>query len=397
MDKEKKILIVCKDKTLNEIISFCLEGWGYEVLTAENEVTVGSIKKTEPDLIIIDLGFDHSRGIELCKELKDDFFTTSVPIIALIKKKNLRSQLLSLEHGIDDYLTKPPDPLDLRVRIEMALRRTQYSFYTNSLTKLAGGRIIEEILKEKIYRKKLFSFAHIDIDNFKYFNDYYGYIRGDEVIVQMAYILYSTIKEFGNKRDFIGHIGGDDFVFISTPEKETLIAKNLIKEFNRLMPYHYSKADRENKYIIARDRSGIERKVPLISLSVAIINNRNVTFKSIIEINEAVTATKSYLKKIPGSKFMVDRRRIHTHTGAKEINDEDLPFFADSQNQPSLKPLGQILLEKKLIDEEMLNLGLQKHWRTGLSLGETLEDMEIIKRADVEKIIKEQNNFLIRF
>ena len=134
MESVKHILFVSSEPNLIEVVSFCLQGWGYEFSAIEStSATLREIKKKDPHLVIIDLADHRKEILELSQELKDDFITSSVPIIILINKRQMRSHLLKLKHGIDDYLIKPPDPLDLRVRIEMALRRTQYSFYTNLL------------------------------------------------------------------------------------------------------------------------------------------------------------------------------------------------------------------------------------------------------------------------
>ncbi len=391
MEKIRKILIICNDKNLSDIITFCLDGWGYEVVIFEGTVLdVNAIKKHEPDLIMIDFHLEHNEGLLLCKTLKADFFTAAIPIITLINKRHLRSQLLSLRQGIDDYLIKPPDPLDLRVRIEMALRRTQYSFYTNALTKLAGGRTIEELLKEKLLKREGFSFAHIDIDNFKYFNDCYGYLKGDAVIIQTAYILYDALKKQGGRSDFIGHIGGDDFVFMSTPEHEREIALRLINEFDRLIPLHYTPEDRTKGFIFTTDRSGIKRKIPLMSLSVAIVNSQEGYFKNIVEINEAIAGIKYYLKKLNGSKFMVERRKLKAHSAHAKATHDAIVFSHATTQINLVRPLGQLLLEKRLITQEKLDECLIKHWRTGIPIGEILLDYGVINSETLAPILQEQ-------
>ncbi len=390
MNQIKKILLIARDKNLAEIIYFCLEGWGYEVDILKENPNLAEIKKKEPDLIILDFPFSHKEGLSLCREIKEGFVTSSLPLIVLIDKKQLRKHLLNLKHGIDDYLLKPPDPLDLRVRIEMALKRTQYSFYTNSLTNLPGGKIIEEILKEKITKREPFSFAHADIDNFKYFNDKYGYLKGDRVITQTAYILYQTVKKYGNPKDFIGHIGGDDFVFITSPDKEKIIASEFIYEFERLMPLHYSPEDRVCGYIEVEDRTNQLRKVPLMSISIAIVNNQQREFKNVVQINDALTELKSYLKKIPGSKFMVERRGLNQ--GRKQRR----PSFSLIQNREVLDkknkylPLGQLLLNRGKITPYLLEELLDIHFKRAIPLGEILKDRGVIADEELQKFLSLQ-------
>jgi len=388
----KKILIISSDENLLEVLYFCLEGWGYEVLIDKNtSPDISSIKKKSPDLIIIDIHSARPSDLQICKLLKEDFLTASIPVITLINKRQLRTHLLNLRQGVDDYLIKPPDPLDLRVRVEMALRRTQYSFYTNSLTGLPGSRMIEEVLKERLNKRINFSFGYIDIDNFKSFNDCYGYLQGDNVILQVAYILYTTIKEFGGEDDFIGHIGGDDFVFITTPYREIEICKAFIREFDRLIPLHYLPQDRSRGYIISKDRTGKERKIPLMSVSIAVVNTQDREFKSILEINEALKSIKSYLKNLPGSKFMIERRKEDWGRQKRgNFLSSKTSLYRELLSSDTKKPLGQILLEKGYINKEELDNILVLHWKKGLRLGEILKEKGILDEKTLDLLLQEQ-------
>ncbi len=394
MPKNKRVLFVCDDTNLNEVILFCLEGWGYtvEILKSENP-KIKQVKQKEPELIIIDLSIQHIKSrLALCRTLKDDFITKAVPLIVLIDKRQLRKHLLTLKHGIDDYLFKPPDPVDLRIRLEMAIRRTQYSFYTNSLTHLGGGRIIEEMLSEKIANDETFSLAHIDIDNFKSFNDKYGYVKGDKVITQTAYILCQTVKQYGSKNDFVGHIGGDDFVFITSPSRQRIIAGKFIAQFNRLIPLHYPQADRKKGVIKVEDRSGIVRKFPLMTVTVAIVNNKDRNFKNIVELNEVISSLKSYLKSQPGSKFMVERRRRNKGIRKRTASTDNKPSYKKVQRHKPVPPLGQLLVNKGLISKDDLEDVLQVHWRRGLPLGEVLRDLKFVTINDIKSLLEYQKS-----
>ncbi|MCM8773736.1 MAG: diguanylate cyclase [Candidatus Omnitrophica bacterium] len=383
MDKIKRILIISTDINLRDILQFCLDGWGYEVCVLSSyNYDINSIKLISPDVIIIDVHSAKHSDLKICNLIKEDFFTAFIPVITLINKRHLRMHLLNLKHGIDDYLIKPPDPLDLRVRIEMALRRSQYSFYASPLTGLPGGRVIEEVLKERIKENKDFSFGYVDIDNFKYFNDVYGYLKGDYVIMHTAYILYDTIKKYGNSDDFIGHIGGDDFVFITTLDKQEDICKNLISLFDRVISYHYHPIDREREFIIAKDRTRKLKKIPLMSLSVAVVNReKNAGIDTPLQINRAVSEIKTYLKSIEGSKFMVERRNC-------KINNSFIPNICKREHVlQDYKPLGQILLERDILSEEQLLEALGIHWRRGIILGEVLKELGFVKEEKLKELL----------
>ena len=386
MDKVKKILIISSDSKLLDILGFCFDGWGYEVsLWSSYDQDITAIKKVSPDVIVIDIHSAKQTDLVICNIIKDDFVTAFIPVITLINKRHLRGQLLSLKHGVDDYLIKPPDPLDLRIRIEMAIKRAQYSYYASPLTGIPGGRIIEEVLGIRIKNQDNFSFGYLDIDNFKYFNDVYGYQRGDRVIMQTAYMLYSTIKNSGNRDDFIGHIGGDDFVFITTPDKYEEICKFFISAFDRVIPFHYFLKDRKRRFIVARDRSHKLKKLPLMSVSVAIVNKRKKSdIKSIIDINERVAEIKKYLKGMEGSKFMVDRRSDSQNIPLTPL------IYEKGKDVYEYKPLGQILVEKHILSSDQLDEALKLHWRRGIILGEILKELGFLKEEQLKEALGSQ-------
>jgi GGDEF domain-containing protein len=386
MKKVKRLLIVSCDKHLSDILHFCFDGWGYEVFVHEPKLKdVSQIKKIAPDAIIIDVHSAHKSQLEICSLIKEDFITSLIPIITLINKGQLRQQLLTLKHGVDDYLIKPPDPLDLRTRIEIAIKRAQYSSYSSPLTGLPGSRIIEDALKERIENDSAFSFAHIDIDNFKSFNDAYGYLKGDRVIMQTAYMLYTVIKKIGGKEDLIGHIGGDDFVFISSPDKYKEVSRSFIFLFDNLIPFHYSIGDRQQNYILARNRNKQLRKTPLMSVTVAVVNKtKPQEFKTTVEINERLAEIKRYLKTVAGSKFMADRRTATPDPLDLQVYRKDNFFLK------TYKPLGQILIEGGLISQEQLEEGLLLNWRRGVLLGEALKELGFVSEDNLNNVLNTQ-------
>jgi diguanylate cyclase (GGDEF)-like protein len=391
MEKITKILIISSDKNLRDVLSFCFDGWGYEVFLHGYQIhDINFIKKISPDVIVVDVQTARQAELEICRLLKNDFITAYIPVITIINKRQLREELLEIRQGVDDYLIKPPDPLDLRIRIEMAIKRSQYSFYASPLTGLPGGRIIEEVLKEKIKGDMTFAFGYADIDNFKYFNDVYGYIRGDRVIMQTAYILYTTLKSCGNNNDFIGHIGGDDFVFITSPDKYEGMCRNLIRMFDKIIPFHYFTQDREQGFLVAKDRTQKIKKIPLMSLSVAVANKTGTSeFKNVIEVNERLAEIKRYLKGIPGSKFMAERRnRKSGNLQGPQFNEEK-----DKINS-AYKPLGQILMEKNIITPEQLDEALSIHWKRGVILGEILKELQFIGEEDLTRALHAQEILL---
>ncbi len=391
MESIKKVLIISNDSNLKSVLTFCLDGWGYEVFTLDfskppAELNLEQIIKYSPDTIVLDIESAGKEQLEICRRLKYNFTTAFIPVITLIDKRQLRAQLLNLKQGIDDYLIKPPDPLDLRIRIEMIMKRAQHNIQANPLTGLPGGKILEETLKERLKTKEVFSFAYLDLDNFKYFNDAYGYQKGDRVILQTAYMLANLLKGLGNQDDFLGHIGGDDFAFITTPDKYEPVCSHFTQMFDNIIPFHYSAPDRQQGFIVARDRARKIKRIPLISVSIAIVNkDASFNFKNTLEINEKIVEIKRYLKTIPESKFMADRRDA-------KLTGHAFPQVHRKNNSLNLyKPLGQILFENKVISYEQLDEALNIHWRRGVSLGETLKYLGFINEEQLKAALNTQN------
>lgn len=392
MRKVTRILIISSDRNLREVLSFCFDGWGYEVLLKDvSGQDISPIKRLSPDVIVIDVHSASKSDLEICRLLKDDFTTAFIPIITLINKRQLREQLLNIKQGVDDYLIKPPDPLDLRIRIEMAIKRSQYSFYSSPLTGLPGGRIIEEVLQDRIKKNAFFSFGYADIDNFKYFNDVYGYVMGDRVIMHTAYILYTAIRKVGLSEDFIGHVGGDDFVFITRPERYQAICRAFMHAFDTLIPFHYSEKDRRQGYIVAKDRTHTIKKIPLMSVSIAVVNRIAAgEIKNLIELNEKVAEIKRYLKNLSGSKFMAERRDAGGEGTLQ--GPQTCEQVKGGAEDPPYKPLGQILLEQNLISSEQLDEALIVHWKRGMMLGEILQELGFLKEDDLKLALLSQEN-----
>lgn len=309
MSKDIKIALAVSDLKLKDILVYLLKAWEYSVEPIEEKDDIlGYIKLKSPHLIIIDVSFHDNNGLKICKDIKSDFLTAYTPTIILIDKRQLRRDLLNVEQGVDDYLIKPPDPIDLEIRIILALRSAAHNFNANALTKLPGNKLIERELAKRISTKKPFSFHYIDINNFKPYNDKYGHIRGDMVIVQTAGIISNNVKSYGSTQDFVGHIGGDDFVIISPITKAEEIARQTIKDFDSAVANFYSDLDKKTGFIRTKDRSGNIANIPLMSLSIAIVNSDPDKISNIFELTDVSAELKRYLKKLPGSNFMIDRR-----------------------------------------------------------------------------------------
>ncbi len=391
--KFRKVLLAEHEKGITEILCYLLRAWDYEVIVAKDGVAVFDIVRYEhPDIIIVDSSLPKIDGLKLSKALKEDFLTAHIPVIILIDKKNIRKKMLEIEQGVDDYIANPPDPIDLEVRLEMALRRSTHQLHANALTMLPGNRQIEKNIQTKIEEDAMFSVAYYDIDNFKSFNDKYGYMKGDSVIRHTAYIISITVKRFGNRDDFVGNIGGDDFVVVSTPHRDRLIASESILNFNRLISFHYSREDRERGCVVSKDRRGNVSNTPLMSISIAIVNNKNHKLQTIVELMEVIAEIKCYLKTLPGSNFLVNRRgpakkesvRIEPEMGSQKGYKPGIAF--------GYRPLGQMLVESQVLTPEQLEVALNKQWSTGQKIGQSIIGLGLASSGDIARALEIQLN-----
>ena len=177
------------------------------------------------------------------------------------------------------------------------------------LTRLPGGIAIENVMKKRLEARQPIAFCMLDLDNFKSYNDRYGYAQGSELLKETAQIIEGALKAKGSSDDFIGHIGGDDFVVITVPDRMRILGEEIIARFDRRIPDFYEETDRKNGYIIGKSRQGVEMKLPLITISIAIVTNERRAISSPLEASEIAAELKDYAKTIPKSVFVIDKRR----------------------------------------------------------------------------------------
>ncbi|MEW6617956.1 MAG: response regulator [bacterium] len=332
----QKILIVDDDQTIRKIGEYNLKKAGYEVITANNgEEGIRKIETEKPDLVILDLMMPVMDGYEVCQKIKEDWLRSHIPIIILSIKKDVDDKVKGLRVGADDYLAKPFDPQELLVRVEANLRRIKRDMQANPLTGLPGNVPINNKITEVIKQGRSFCILYIDLDYFKAFNDTYGYERGDEVIQFTSQTIIQTIRELGNSTDFVGHIGGDDFVVLTTPTKVDSICNEIIKAFDIGILNFYDEEDRERGFLLCPDRKGQPNKFPLISISIACVTNEQNKFTHLGEISAAAAEMKKYAKSIAGSSYVKDRRKMLNFKTTAKL--ENLPLMSNFINQATQK------------------------------------------------------------
>lgn len=201
---------------------------------------------------------------------------------------------------------------DLELEIYKMTRNIQASqrqyLDASPLTRLPGNRAIERVLEVKMFRNERFALCYVDLDDFKVFNDTYGYARGSELIKRTGEIIHRAKARYADPDDFVGHIGGDDFVLIVASQKASATCEAIIAEFDRVVPQYYDQQDRERGFIECRDRFGVRRQFPMMTISIAVVSDSRRRFNSPVEIAKIATEIKDYVKTLPGSNYLIDRR-----------------------------------------------------------------------------------------
>ncbi|MCK5833099.1 response regulator [bacterium] len=301
MDKEKVLIIDDEVENLF-MLKIRLEHENFEVLTTNDpfkglETALAQI----PDVILLDINMPGLDGFGVCRRLKADFKTSGIPVIMLTCMDDTDYKIEGLEGaGADDYLIKDEiDHREIAARIRSILRRTRDSISANPLTRLPGNRAIDSELQRHFADGRPFVIGYVDIDNFKAYNDIYGFQNGDKVILAIADILRNSVGQFAGS--FIGHIGGDDFLFLAEPENATAIAAGIVSLVEQTAPGFYSKEHREVKGINSTDRDGNPRFFSFFAVSIALIPNEAVINQS--ELSELAGKMKKTLKARGGNRY----------------------------------------------------------------------------------------------
>ncbi|HTX56447.1 MAG TPA: response regulator [Candidatus Acidoferrales bacterium] len=307
-----RVLVVDDDRNLRKIISTNLELAGFAVETASDGAeALSTIENLQPDIVLLDLMMPYMDGYEVAKRIRNhqNPSIANVPIIILTAKGETEDKLRGFEAGADDYITKPFGPQELLARVRAKIRRVEVDSSLSPLTRLPGNLAIEAELRRRIDGGESFAVIYLDLDNFKAFNDVYGFTHGDEAIQLLARVTVDAVRRRGTANDFVGHIGGDDFIVVTQNERAEEIAKEVIAEFDRDIRNLYSAKDLRAGYIETRDRRGALNRFPIITLSMAIVSNDRGQLSNYAQVGEAAAELKRYAKSIAGSVYVKDKRR----------------------------------------------------------------------------------------
>jgi diguanylate cyclase (GGDEF)-like protein len=277
-----RILVVEDDFDISNMLRIFFTGQGYQVDVApRGSDALAQCRKNLPDLIVLDIMLPDMNGYDVCKELRTTTRTSHIPIIFLTQKDERSDRIAGLELGADDYITKPFDIEELKLRVRNSIRYHQSKNQTNPITGLPSGRLIEDQLRE-LMRISDWGFLQIGIDNYNAFTDSYGFVAGDEVLRFTTMVLNEAIDEHGTLDDFIGHASNESFVVVTRSNDIPGLVSMVRQRFEEGVQSHYNFMDREQGSINLPDGSS----APLMRLSIGVVSDKTQRFTDIREITE---------------------------------------------------------------------------------------------------------------
>jgi len=311
---KQSILIVDDEMGILMSLSDLLENAGYETITAKNgNDALILIHEKSPHLIILDLMLPDMNGCQICEKIRQNIVWRHIPVIMFTGMDKMDTELQALDFGADDYVIKTIRPERLLAKIRSLIQRTYFGLDANPLTMLPGNNSIQKEIEDRLSKNDTFALCYIDMDNFKVFNDHYGFEQGDRIICLTAKVIVEAINQTGIVNNFLGHIGGDDFVLITSIEMVDAVCSEIIKRFEISILEMYSKEDRERGYIFSLDRQGAQREFPLMTISIGVVTTEYEKITHYAQISQIASEMKQYAKSFSGSNYFINRRGIKPH------------------------------------------------------------------------------------
>ena len=260
-----------------------------------------------PRLVIFDGRNDLEGALVACGRLKHDSYTGVVPAFVVVGGA-VDDQRRCFDAGADEVVNESSSVAEATRRLDAMLARSDRDLGVHPSTRLPGAAAIEGDIMQRMALPGLFAVCYADLDHFKEYNDRYSYYEGDRVIRILAMVLHDVAKGLCGERAFVGHIGGDDFIFIIPHDDIADVCGEIISTFDLLVPYQYSEPDRRAGYFFGKDRRGVLDRVPLMTLSIGVVTNGQRTFTEARQVSRLATEMKTYAKTLSGSVFSIDRR-----------------------------------------------------------------------------------------
>jgi diguanylate cyclase (GGDEF)-like protein len=286
------LLIVEDDSDISTMLEVYFEAQGYDtVAVTRGEAALEICRRELPNLVILDILLPDIDGYEVCRRLRGNLRTSHIPIIFLTQKDERSDQVAGLELGADDYITKPFDLQLLMLRVEGALRRAGWLSLTSPVTGLPSSKLIEEQLR-RLIRRDGWAVLYVGVNHLDEFNDVYGFVAGDDVLRFAAMLISETVDKVGAGSEFIGHVGGDDFIIVTTPDAAQKIELELAERFGAEVGSFYNFKDRERGYIEIGGGEGGPRRAELMTLAIGLVHHDSAPFADIREITEVAAEAR---------------------------------------------------------------------------------------------------------
>lgn len=302
------ILIVEDDQQIVRLLRTMLELEGFTIAAAgTGEEAVEYALREVPHLVLLDVMLPRMDGFEVARRLRANIKTAHIPVVVLSARHDTADILRAFDTNVDDYLTKPFNADELLARIRTQLRHVQQNLLA-PLTGLPGGLQVEHAIERMLRAGAPWALLYLDLDHFKAYNDVYGFLHGNDLIRLTARVAAEAVRERGTITDFVGHVGGDDFVIFTTPDRIEPLCADLIRRFDTESRALYPAEDMARGTLVAQDRQGQERAYPLVSLSIGVVTNQFHPITSAEEVSRIAAEVKHQAKEQPGSAYFVDRR-----------------------------------------------------------------------------------------
>jgi diguanylate cyclase (GGDEF)-like protein len=303
------ILVVDDDPDIARFVEVNLRSAGYDVAVAsDGEEALEKAGDLRPDLVLLDVMMPRIDGFEVAQRLRKNPQTANTSIIMLTAKALSADKVTGLQSGADDYIIKPFDPIELLARVKGTLRRAKEMRNLSPLTGLPGNIRIQEEIERQVRDGRPFAVLYCDLDNFKTYNDQKGFVRGDRLIQATARIIQDAVVEFDSVDGFVGHVGGDDFVAVVSPEVAEDVADRICRRFDEIRLEFYDADDLDRGFVRMEDRKGTLQDIPLVAVSVGIATTSRRAFAHYGEAVAVATEMKQFAKRDAGSSYAVDRR-----------------------------------------------------------------------------------------
>lgn len=305
----QEIYIIDDDKySLQDLKQLFVDNDEYKFVNVSTE-EINKALMNIPSLIIINEDNVDRDVEELCATIRKNEDNSITPIIVISSNADKEHRLNVLKKAVEYYIRKPVDQNYLYYTIKNLMRLMYTNRRVSPLTGLPGNVQIHAELKKRLFKKEEFGVLYLDLDNFKAYNDVYGFIKGDEIIKFTARTIVRNVHKLQNNDCFVGHIGGDDFVAVVSKTDYDEICKNIINDFDTEILSYFTEEDRKRGYIEVANRRGILEDFPLTSISIGVVDAGVDRFENILEIGEVGAQVKHLAKTMLGSSYVIDRRK----------------------------------------------------------------------------------------